>query len=348
MNFVTKTSRDKIQITQHLSAYAATSRKWSTTPECDLASCPHPNATGTSTLLEISHWVNFSQYPMTLMAQYERFLFVDMQDVKRGSIKSQPVTSCLISFSLNYSPSFYLIICVLPVTIFLSSAFSPLNAFSHWWKLIFHASYWLSGSGSKWLPIFFASAPLSAFHIPFTNETLCLLTSSLSSHYIKMFQPFSFVSTNLFRPIVMCKASSFPDVILPLNEPETAMLLQMQLWPAAVASKKHYGTRSVTISELITSSPRFFHSDGLHDFTRLGIEGQSIRDRCHFILPLFLCTRVLNKQLQIPFIYNSFSVPYARELQDCLWVSFGPINLLLVPGVRTALPRVKSDSLKYI
>lgn len=84
--------------------------------------------------------------------------------------------------------------------------------------------------------VFSLSGPLSAFHIvPVTNETQCLLTSSLSSHYIKMFQLFLFVSTNLFRLIVMCEASRFPDVILSLNEPGTAILLQMQLWPVAVA-----------------------------------------------------------------------------------------------------------------
>jgi hypothetical protein len=65
--------------------------------------------------------------------------------------------------------------------------------------------------------------PLSAFHIiPVTNETSSPLTSSLSSHYIKMFRRFLFVSTNFFRPIVMCKASIFADVILSLNVPWTA------------------------------------------------------------------------------------------------------------------------------
>jgi len=53
--------------------------------------------------------------------------------------------------------------------------------------------------------VFLLSVPLAAFHSnPVTNETPWLLTSSLSSHYIKMFQVFLYSCPQTSSALSLC------------------------------------------------------------------------------------------------------------------------------------------------
>lgn len=103
-----------------------------------------------------------ASYSLTQSTQCE-----DTQHVKRGSIKSHPFISCLVSFTLNYCLFFFIWLSLFRLCpYFFHEFFSLFNAFIHWWKLIFHASYWLTRGGSKWLSGFFCFPILLPLFIP--------------------------------------------------------------------------------------------------------------------------------------------------------------------------------------